>query len=125
MKDGWTERVRKEALRNRDSLERTFEDGTKKYTFSFADIDAHSYGPCMPDYNLVADIKIADEATCKIERLWNQALGSGVKPQARESVPFGQEYFDGVKPILSKIVERELRRNNEELVEAIERIRRI
>ena len=123
--ESWTERVREEAKSLKDILKMTFEDENNKYVFHFADIKAYSYGYSCPDFDLFVDIcktGIGKSGTCPGKPVWswNQALGNSLSSKPREVVPFGKEYYDMIYPKLYGITERELRANNEKLLEMIE-----
>lgn len=122
----WTERVREEARSLKDILKMTFENENNKYVFHFADINAYSYGFCCPDFDLFVDICKTGTGKGGAEPgkpvwSWNQALGNSLSSKPREVVPFGKEYYDTVKPKLYEITERELRANNEKLLEIVGR----
>jgi len=124
----WTERARRNAKEISNSLKMTFEDGNNKYMFSFNDLNAYSYGSGCPDFDLFADmavIKKGDPVNLvppKLDYLRNQALGNSINSKPRESIPFGKEYYEAVYPRLEKIVEEELRVNNEDLIEGFRRV---
>jgi len=112
-----SDKVRKKVRAIKGSLEMSYEDEKNRHIFTVSDINAYSYDFCSFDYDLTVDVVISGKNGEEPEFHRDIPLGNAINSKPRESISFGEEYYDAVSPELNAIVKRELKKDNDEFFE--------